>query len=83
MEEVRREAGGSQPSFCQNACIVEETEERRLVFSVFSSGEHGKVHLGTVGMRQIEAGKGHCLLRQLKDKSAKRNENMSLITEFG
>ncbi len=27
--------GGSQPCFCQKVCIVEETEERRLVFVFF------------------------------------------------
>lgn len=66
----RRGSGGSQPCFCWNACIIEETEGRRLVFSVFSSGECGEMHLGTWGMREIEGGISHCLIRQLKDTSA-------------
>lgn len=84
-EEEKRKggSGGSQPGFCQNACIVEETDERRLMFVFsFSSGDSGEMHLGTVRMMQIAGDRGHCLIRQLKDTSAEeiRTRHQVLLT---
>lgn len=44
MKEVKKRKGlvEASPAFCQNACIFEETEKRRLMFCFvlfFSSGE--------------------------------------------